>query len=250
MVRAYYIWMKDAKDDLKWHTAIQYKGWEKRIKVVEPDATWDNDMFNALRKVQTEKGVSLKRGYSDVDGIDNPGQATKTPRTESTREGSALRGLIWDSKDYSCAYDSLFTVLYNIWTDAPRLWSGRFKSLTESLTMLCEGFHHVQNEIITIETARDTVRLLLNRLDEKEYPMGTTFTCIATLTNKMMMNREKSTSGSTCLRCEACGYKGRTILQISECFNLKNTGPLQDGRYEKGYISDCLGLTKFLTMNG
>jgi len=190
-------------------------------------------MFDALCKVLENNGVLLKRGHSEVDFIEKSSLATKMPRMESTCQGTALRGLTWDSKDYSCAYDSLFTILYNIWT------ADRFKSLTESLTSLTEGFNQVQNESITIETARDTVRLQLHHLDSRQYPMGTTYMCLAELTHTMMTKRDR-TSGTTCLRCMACGYK-RTLLQISECFEVKDTGPFQDGQYEKGYISDCLG---------
>jgi hypothetical protein len=35
-------------------------------------------------------------------------------------------GLQWDSENYSCAYDSLFSILYNIWIDDPRSWSAKF----------------------------------------------------------------------------------------------------------------------------
>ena len=30
-------------------------------------------------------------------------------------------GLEWNGEDYSCAYDTLFTTLYDIWTQKPKL---------------------------------------------------------------------------------------------------------------------------------
>jgi hypothetical protein len=150
------------------------------------------------------------------------------------------RGLTWNSKDYSCAYDSLFTVLYNIWIDAPHLWSERYQNLSKSLTMLTEGFNLVRTKSITMEAARDAVRLQLNRFDSTQFPMGTTYTCLSSLTDIMMTNRENRISGKTGLRCEACGFTS-DLLWISECFQLKDTGPLQDGTHERGHISDCLG---------
>jgi hypothetical protein len=241
MIRAYYLWIKGAKDDHNWHSAIQYKGWENKIKPVESDATWDTKMFDALRKVDGKNGILLKRGPSDIDELKKQSPATNIPRMEATQDDSALRGLIWDSESYSCAYDSLFTVLYNIWTDAPQLWSDRFKTLTESLAMLSEGFDLVQNKTITMESVRDTVRSHLNLVDSTQYPTGAVYTCLATLTDNILTNRENRVSGTTYLRCPACGYVGETLLRISECFHLKDTGPFQDGRYERGYISDCLG---------
>jgi len=237
MVRAYYLWMEDDRDDDNWHSAIRYKSWEARIKPVEQDATWDSAMFEALRKFNKKDGDSLKRGPSDGDVLEKPHPAIKIPRTEPVPESFVARGLTWDSKDYSCAYDSLFTVLYNIWIDAPHLWSERFQNLSGSLTLLTEGFNRVQTKSNTMEAARDAVRLQLNHFDGTQFPMGTTYTCLSTLTDIMMTNRENRISGKTVLRCEACGY----TLQISECFQLKDTGPLQDGRHERGHISDCLG---------
>jgi hypothetical protein len=40
-------------------------------------------------------------------------------------------GLIWDSHDYSCAYDSLLVILYNLWKDNSEAWSTLFENLNE-----------------------------------------------------------------------------------------------------------------------
>ena len=34
-----------------------------------------------------------------------------------TNEPSSPSGLVWDGANYSCAYDALFTVLYDIWSN-------------------------------------------------------------------------------------------------------------------------------------
>jgi hypothetical protein len=241
VVRAYYLWIKDLKDDDEWHSVIQYKVGECKIKQIESDATWDINMFNALRKVEkVATAVSLKRGAQEIDITETQGLAVKMARRESTHDSSVPLGLIWDSKDYSCAYDSLFTILYNIWTEAPTVWSGRFRNVTDCLSMLSDSFLLVKNGTIAIEGARDAMRRELNRLDSRESPMGAAFTCLAKLTSEMMGNNHDS--GAIYLSCITCGYKGNTLLHISEYFQLKDSGPLQDGSYQHGYISDCLAL--------
>ena len=40
VVRAYYLWMKAVGDDSGWHSAIRYKAGEKKIRPVEPDASY------------------------------------------------------------------------------------------------------------------------------------------------------------------------------------------------------------------
>jgi hypothetical protein len=34
----------------------------------------------------------------------------------------AAGGTQWDENNYSCAYDALFTILFNIWVTEPRKW--------------------------------------------------------------------------------------------------------------------------------
>jgi hypothetical protein len=43
-------------------------------------------------------------------------------------------GFIWDSENYSCAYDSLLTILLSIWSQDPVKWKGDFKDY-ESLNV-------------------------------------------------------------------------------------------------------------------
>jgi len=50
IVRAYYLWMRDEKDNSSWHRAIQYEDGESRLKLVEADATWDIDIAASLKK--------------------------------------------------------------------------------------------------------------------------------------------------------------------------------------------------------
>jgi len=183
----------------------------------------------------------LKRAATDVDGGENPNPAAKIIRTDALSGSSDPLGLIWDCDNYSCAYDSLFTVLSNIWTDAPNVWSDRFDNVSGYLSMLSEGFLLVKNESISFEAARDTVRLELHRLDSTEYPMGAAFTCLAALTHRMMVKEERCDSGTTFLSCVACGYKGNTLLHIGEYLSLNDAGPFHDSMCERGQISDCLG---------
>jgi hypothetical protein len=103
--------------------------------------------------------------------------------------------------------------------------------------MLSDNFQCVKDGSIAIEGARDTVWRKLNLLDPREYPIGAAFTCLAKLTSQMMANRY---SGTLSLRCITCGYTGNTLLYISEYFELKDTGPLQDGSYGSDYLTDCL----------
>jgi len=67
-------------------------------------------------------------------------------------------GLEWDGKDYSCAYDTLFTILFDIWAQDPRIWTKRFRSIgNEFLTALSKGFRHFEAGKMTLEDVRDGI---------------------------------------------------------------------------------------------
>ena len=35
-------------------------------------------------------------------------------------EGDTTQGTEWDGNDYSCTYDTLFTISFNIWAETPQ----------------------------------------------------------------------------------------------------------------------------------
>ncbi|KAJ7245742.1 hypothetical protein C8J57DRAFT_1241934 [Mycena rebaudengoi] len=49
-------------------------------------------------------------------------------------------GLCWDNSNYSCAYDSVFGILFNIWTDDPVSRSQQLRLLLPELATLVRGF--------------------------------------------------------------------------------------------------------------
>jgi hypothetical protein len=48
---------------------------------------------------------------------------------------SSPAGLIWDGDNYSCAYDALLTILYEVWSNDTKAWTRRFKEINQ---------HHLQ----------------------------------------------------------------------------------------------------------
>ena len=45
-------------------------------------------------------------------------------------------GLTWDGENYSCGYDSLLVILFDIWKDNPQVWSGVFRGLNRHCAIL------------------------------------------------------------------------------------------------------------------
>jgi hypothetical protein len=67
-------------------------------------------------------------------------------------------GLIWDGDNYSCAYDAVLTILYEIWSIDTEAWT-RFKKINQHhLKSLSACFKQYLNGQASFETPRNTVR--------------------------------------------------------------------------------------------
>ena len=74
-------------------------------------------------------------------------------------------GMVWSQN--SCAYDSIFTILFNIWCRDMDIWGTIFTQLGNEFCILLvnEFSKYVRNEI-SLEVARDTVRKELDKASE------------------------------------------------------------------------------------
>ena len=75
---------------------------------------------------------------------------------ESENHYLVPRGMIWNNN--SCAYDSIFTVLFSIWCGNKNLWHYNFQEIDNPLIKaLTDGFNDVNNNRNTLEAIRDDV---------------------------------------------------------------------------------------------
>ena len=81
-------------------------------------------------------------------------------------------GFIWDSENYSCAYDSLLMILLVIWSEEPSRWKTRFKDMNRVMNILASSFHRVDNSQDTLESARGKIRHLLHQRSPALFPYG------------------------------------------------------------------------------
>ena len=102
------------------------------------------------------------------------------------KQDTLPKGLIWDPVDYSCAYDSLFTVLYNVWERNPRLWQRRLREISNNLDLLCEGFERALGNESTLEIARNHVRHTMTCSNPAYFPTGTALTNISRIVDDIV----------------------------------------------------------------
>jgi hypothetical protein len=130
---------------------------------------------------------------------------TKTAQMIMTSaHSSSPSGLIWDGENYSCAYDALFTVLFEIWSSDTKLWTRRFKEINQHhLKSLSACFKKYFNGQTSFETARDTIRHGLYSQNPAQFPYGTRGTSVAALTSAILApNDYVAISRPECTNCE------------------------------------------------
>ena len=72
---------------------------------------------------------------------------------------SSPSGLIWDGDNCICAYDSLLTILYEIWSTDTKVWTRIFKEINQyHLKSVSACFKKYMNGQTSFETAGRTIR--------------------------------------------------------------------------------------------
>ncbi|KAF9455327.1 hypothetical protein BDZ94DRAFT_1371138, partial [Collybia nuda] len=125
----------------------------------------------------------------------------KLAKFQSSQRQSPL-GLIWDNHDYSCSYDSFFTILYNIWKDNPEKWTKNLQSIENTyLNLLVKGFQNM-NGNQTFENVRNSVREKLHKNYPSIFPLGHTGTSVGQLAYYMLKPTDyNATSQAVCSKC-------------------------------------------------
>jgi hypothetical protein len=175
----------------------------------------NNSMFKAPNSFITAKGSILIqfKTTSIKHKTDNPGELhvikkaktlhnsnnnTRKRKNENNSDGPSKKqkittydeddappGSQWDGNNYSCAYDALFTILFNIWVSKPKKWKRIFKDSNQYLYTLHNGFQKYMRGVGTLEVARDDVRTLLNDSDPILFPSGHNGCSVSALATQM-----------------------------------------------------------------
>ncbi|KAK7026925.1 hypothetical protein R3P38DRAFT_2527174 [Favolaschia claudopus] len=112
------------------------------------------------------------------------------------------RGIRWDAENYSCAYDSIFTVLFGIWNDNGPRWSDRFGNISSPMKDLACAFERVATGTESLEGARDLIRAKLHALDNNRFPNGRVYTYLGNPLSALFGRRMWGVQKTKCLRCD------------------------------------------------
>jgi len=189
-------------NDAEWH--IVHKG----RQVLEPREA-DNESLISMGFVAAKGSIPVNNQiFSSVNKRKTENLHVSTnKRRKLTDHMHPLNvqqpvGLIWDGQNYSCAYDSMFTILYSIWIQDPEVWTKRFEETSQMLTYLASEFHNVLNGHKLLEAARDIMRTRLYNIDHIMFPCGLNGCSISNLAEKLLLSEVPVASVS--LECKFC----------------------------------------------
>ena len=119
-----------------------------------------------------------------------------------------------DDKNWSCCYDSLFTVLYSIWVSNPKIWTKNLRKMNMASKKLASGFRKFNNS--TFVTVRNDVRNILHQMDCVKFPYGAVRTSMPELTNVLATtDNEVETTFVKCNQCnENSSYRTNAHFTI------------------------------------
>ena len=111
-------------------------------------------------------------------------------------------GLEWDSQNYSCAYDSLLTIICNVYLENPAHWTKVYHKISIYLQDIAKGCIQVLKNQHNLNNVRDAVRSKLTTNNPDIFPSGTRGTDIGDLAEAVF-----NCTDSLCiarLNCYAC----------------------------------------------
>ena len=144
------------------HSAIR---WSKRDPLFESEIIDIKKITSSMktenktkRKMDDDVSSELKKNQSFTKIVDPESKKLCLFRPSSDGSNHYLipQGMIWSNN--SCAYDSIFTILFSIWCNNRNLWNYNFHRMDNPfIVALSNGFNDVDNNIKTLETIRDDV---------------------------------------------------------------------------------------------
>ena len=142
-----------------------------------------------------------------ITDAESPAKKAKNSKASSVMPSPL--GLTWDRENYSCGYDSLLVILFDIWKDNPQVWSGVFRGLNRHCALWSQGFDNIIKGSTTFEQVRDDWRYVLHTTDPVMFPRGTHGISVAGLAEEILKVTESIASSQH--QCSTCEYAENPI---------------------------------------
>ncbi|KAJ7259003.1 hypothetical protein C8J57DRAFT_1073440 [Mycena rebaudengoi] len=198
LLRSYQAWKGANYELASLHGAIK---WRREMGPRVPDSVVYDSWHQTGKKGAQQDSAKRRRSESETASV-----KTKKSRADQSQTAGKLplMGLRWDSRDFSCAYDSLFSILCNLWMDDIILRTVQLKSMSDEMGALINGFNQAFGGRYTLEHGRDMVRRMLHTKSPEYFPYGHSNASVDRLVDHIFPS---SSNGYAITCCARCGFQ-------------------------------------------
>jgi hypothetical protein len=211
LIRSFLLWRNESCDPDYFHPSIK---WDATLGPRIPDNVDYGEWVPSGHKPRKRSSLSCRNGNNDGLNRSDSTRKRRKIANELSQHPSAdtescpshllvPTGLMWDSLDYSCGYDAVFTVLFNIWSENRINWSALMAAFSPVLQQLCSGFELFHADALTFEQARDITRRYMHNARPDYFPYGQAGTSIDRIA-QMLVPQITYAKGNKV--CHNCGY--------------------------------------------
>lgn len=217
LIRSYQSWKKDFDDSKDWHHAIKWEKNETRIQEINMKSeSWNEDKMRETFALADNPKKGKKRQNID--------ETNDHPRNAPKKTSIQFKGIIWDSVDWSCGYDSLYVIIYNLWIQNTKTCSQELSGYSQFMKKLVDHFSKVQKKQMRIEYARNLVRRMLHNFNPINFPLGEKPVENHRVLDKMFGNTEYGVVQYSCENCNHI-YPVMHFQQITALYSVPSKKP-------------------------
>ncbi|EIW58457.1 uncharacterized protein TRAVEDRAFT_124747 [Trametes versicolor FP-101664 SS1] len=144
-------------------------------------------------------------------------------------------GFVWDSADYSCAYDSILTILWNLYSENSVEFALRVSNVSSSFDEAVRCFRSINEHPSEMEMQRDVLRDFFSAADAARFPRrGATLAAVSDVIEHLVRR-----PGGYGYRVRRCRYCTNIVIGANEARQTLSTGLVYiDVRYDLRDVRD------------
>ena len=172
---------------------------------------------NTLKTLSDDLAKRFKRKRQNEEIDANLEQSSFKKLKLSNSLSTTKEGFTWS--DNSCAYDSLFSILFDALRHKPQYWNSKLVSQNSFFKLFTRVFTDISDHSDALNDARDAVRLELHQKDEASFPLNSSKgTDIFALCREIL--EEDSNCYQRLFTCKRCKTSQKAANEYAENYKL------------------------------
>ncbi|KAJ6538805.1 hypothetical protein DFH09DRAFT_1249580 [Mycena vulgaris] len=128
LIRSFYAWKSNHRDPVHFHPIMS---WDSSMGPRVPEPVTYSEWKPSISKNNKRKNAAVRTDADeDQKKLNVLDRITVAKSLANIVPDPIPVGLIWDNRNYSCAYDATFTILNNLWAEDNLVWTHRFSELS------------------------------------------------------------------------------------------------------------------------